>query len=718
VTTRGQIKMMDFGLAKLAAAPTQQSADSEGPTVVLENTLTNPGSTIGTAAYMSPEQARGMELDARTDLFSFGVVLYEMATAAMPFRGSTPALTFVAILQEPPVPPTRLRPDLPHELERIVLTALEKDRDLRYQTAAEIRADLKRVRRDSDSSRSMPRAVAGNQTATYLNPVSGAANESALSGAASPAAPSMASPPSRTTAGPVAAQAAAPSTSPSAAAPSPSSSEYIAQAVKSHKRAAFAILAALGVVALLAAFWLFREKPIDSLAVLPFDNMGGDPSTEYLSDGITESIINTLSQLPKLSVRSFSSVQHLKKRSIGPDEAGRQLKVRAVLTGRLVKRGDGFAVSAELIDVDQNRQIWGSQYTPRATDLQTIQEQISRDISDKLRIQLTGKELARMARQSTTDTVAYQLYLQGRFQWNKRTLEGMQDSIDYFQQAIDKDPQYALAYAGQADAYALLADFSVLPAREVLPKLENAARKAIELDDGLAEAHTSLAWARFHNWDWTAAEKEFKRAIELNASYPTAHAWYGEYLMVLGRFDDAQREMQTALDLNPVSPVLKLALGSRYYYARQFPQALEQIQKTLAAEPGFVPAHVYLGRAWQQTGKYPEAIAEFQKALEASQGDTNELAYLGQGYAAAKQEADARKVLAQLNERSAQTYVQPIAIALIQALLGAKDEAFDYLRKAYEDRSTGLVYLKVDPAWDGIRSDSRFVDILGRVGLK
>jgi Tfp pilus assembly protein PilF len=262
-----------------------------------------------------------------------------------------------------------------------------------------------------------------------------------------------------------------------------------------------------------------------------------------------------------------------------------------------VKRGDGFAISAELIHVGENRQIWGSQYTPRLTDFQSIQEQISREISDKLRLQLTGKDLQRMAHHNTTDTVAYQLYLQGRFQWNKRTLEGMQESIDLFQQAIQKDPQYALAYAGQADSYALLADFSVLPAKEVLPKLESAAQKALQFDDSLAEAHTSLAWARFHNWDWAGAEREFKRAIELNQGYPTAHAWYGEYLMVLGRFDEAGREMARALELNPVSAAINLALGYRLYYARQYPGAVEQLQRTLAAEPSFSAAHVYLGRS-------------------------------------------------------------------------------------------------------------------------
>jgi eukaryotic-like serine/threonine-protein kinase len=687
VTPRGHVKMLDFGLAKMISSATGSSGGeiteaSQMATAAIDELVTSPGSTVGTVAYMSPEQARGEDLDARTDLFSFGVVLYEMVTGALPFPANNVALTFVAILQSTPIPPSRLRTDCSPELERIIAKALEKNRDFRYQNASDLRADLKRLRRDTDTTR------IATQANEAMLPVSSVAVERASSGRQSAAAP--------------VAEASSPS---------------LVAAPKSRMPMVIAAVAALVLIAAGAWYFLLREKPLDSLAVLPFTNVGGDQSTEYLSDGITESIINNLSQLPQLSVRSFSAVAHFRNKDVNPQTAGEELKTRAVLTGRLVRRGDEFAISAELVDVRGNRQIWGSQYTRKVDDMLATQEEISREISEKLRLQMTGADKQKLNKRPTVDAAAYQFYLQGRYQWNKRTLEGLQQSIDYFQQAIQKDAKFALAFAGQADAYALLADFNVLPAREVLPKVKDAAQKALQLDDTLAEAHTSLGWADFHDLDWAGAEKEFKRATELNPSYPTAHSWYGEFLMSQGKFEPALTEMQRAYQLDALSPVLNLALGYRFYYAHQYPQAIEQCQKVLNMDANFAPAHVYLGRAYQQKNDFPEAITEFRKALEISEGDTNELAALGQAYAVSKQEGEARKILDQLKDRSQQTYVQPMWIAVIHLGLGEKDQAFDWMQKAYEDRSAWLVYLKVDPLFDPVRADPRFTDLIRRVGL-
>lgn len=685
VTARG-VKIMDFGLAKVASLDRAGIAQGSAmPTVGVGDLLTSPGSTLGTIAFMSPEQARGEDLDNRSDIFSFGVVLYQMCTNVCPFQGKTSAITFEAILNRDPAPATRLRPDLPAELERIIGKALEKHRNMRYQSAADMLSDLKRLHRDINSGKT-----------SILT------TESLIAAVQAPAQPS---------APPLGAQSSIPVRQ--------STTEHLASDVKLRRRY-FAIAAAVLSIAIAIAAYLYfglRPKPLDSVAVLPFINADGDPNTEYLAEGISESIINTLAQLPRLSVRSFSSVAHYRTKNVDPQSAGRELNVAAIITGRLVHHGDNLSISTELIEVQHNRQLWGYRSEQSVSNMLALQEQIAREVSDRLRLQLTGVEKERLAHHATDDPAAYQMYLQGRYQWNKRTLDGMQQSIDFFQQAIQRDPRYALAHAGLADAYALLAD-AVLPAREVMPRVKSSAAKALELDDSLSEAHTSLAWAKFvHDWDWAGAEREFQRAIELNPSYPTAHNWYGEYLMVMGRTNDALIQLKRAHDLSPQSPVINTALGSYWYYTGDYSQAANQLQKTLAAEPGFVPAHLDLGRTYEQQGSYSQALAEFRKALELSGEGSGELASLGQFYAVSHHDREARNIVDTLKQRSQQTYVQPMWIAGIYAALDGKSEAFAWLQKAYDDRSVSLVYLRIDPVFKALHSDPRFAELVSRLRL-
>ena len=467
-------------------------------------------------------------------------------------------------------------------------------------------------------------------------------------------------------------------------------------------------------------FWLWTGQSggVRSVAVLPFVNVGGDPNAEYLSDGITEGIINNLAQLPNLAVMSRSSVYRYKRPDVDPQAAGRDLKVEAVLMGRVTHRGEQLSVNTELVETRSNRQIWGEQYNRRLTDVMAIQEQISQEISDKLRVRLTGEDKKRLSKHFTENSEAYGLYLKGRYEWNKQTLDGMQTGIEFFQEAIKKDSRYALAYAGLADSYALLADYNVLPAKEVMPRAKTAAMKALEIDDAIPEAHASLGWAKLTlDWDWPGAEKEFKRSLELNPNYATAHEWYAEYLITAGRGDEARASMKRAQDLEPASLPISVSLASTLYYTRQYDQAIEQCHRAILMDPQFKAGHVFLGRALEQKGSYAEAIAELKQALQLSEGDSNELAALGQAHAQSGNRAEAQKILEELMQRSARTYVQPMWIAAIYAALGNKEEAVHWLRQAVGDRSVWLIYLKVEPLFDSLRADPRFAGLVRQAGL-
>ena len=443
---------------------------------------------------------------------------------------------------------------------------------------------------------------------------------------------------------------------------------------------------------------------IDSLAVLPLVNAGANAEMEYLSDGITESIINALSQLPKLRVVARSTVFRYKGREVDEHVVGRELGVRAVLTGRVRHVGDMLRIGIELIDVETDAHLWGEHYNRQLSDIFEVQEEIAREISEKLRMKLTGKERKRLVKRHTENAEAYQLYLKGRYYWNKRTRESLKKGIEYFQQAIEKDSQYALAYTGLADCYNSLNRFGWLSPDEAMPKAKEAAERALAIDGKLAEAHNSRAFvAENYEWDWPLAEREYKRAIELNPNYATAHQWYGEYLAATGRFDEGLEELKQAERLDPLSLIINSDLGLPFFFARQYDEAIEQWRKTVELDPNFWLAHYALALVYEQKGMYEEAISESKKALNLFVDSPWVLGGLGHIYAVSGHRNEAYQVLDELKERAQKCYVSPFDVALIHAGLGETDEALEWLEKAYEERNQWLTWLRVEPRLDGLR---------------
>ena len=454
-----------------------------------------------------------------------------------------------------------------------------------------------------------------------------------------------------------------------------------------------------------------------SLAVLPFINASTEPNTEYLSDGITESIINSLSQLPKLRVVSRATVFRYKGLAVDPQQAGQQLGVRAVLTGRVSQVGDSLTIGAELIDVSSDRHLWGEHYNRKIAGIFDVQEEIAQEISEKLRLKLSGKQKKQLAKRHTVNPDAYQLYLKGRYFWNKRTKDGLEKGIEYFKRSVEQDPSYALAYTGLADCYHLLSSFGVLSPKESVPKAKAAVMMALEMDATLAESHASLARIKtYYEWDWAGAESGFKRAIELNLNYATAHHWYSSYLVLMGRFDEGIAEAKRALELDPLSLAISTGLAARFYFARQYDQAIQQYKTTLELDRDFFGAHI-IGAPYEQKGMYEEAIAEFQIATRLSENDPEVLACLGHAYALSGKRDKAQDVLDELKELSKRRYVQSYDLAVVYVGLGEKDRALKLLGKAYEERDETLVLIKVDPRLDPLRSDPRYAELLRRMGF-
>ncbi|MGZ8844345.1 MAG: protein kinase domain-containing protein [Pyrinomonadaceae bacterium] len=684
----GYIKLLDFGLAKLTL-PLGSTTDAEAATKAMVNT--SAGAVIGTTRYMSPEQAKGTSIDSRTDLWSLGAVLYEMVTRKVPFAGETPTETISLILQREPPPLTIYTNDVPPELERIVTRALTKKREGRYQTAEELLVDLRSLKRKIEGSAELygtapPELHAATST-------DGARVE------------------------PATALTATPAIGPSAVTPNLSSAEYIVSGIKQHKRAAIISLLVLAVGIVGLVFYLRPRHTgvaIESIAVLPFENQNHDPNTEYLSDGVTESIINSLAQLPNVRVIARSSVFRYKGTQTDPLKAGKELGVQAVLTGRLMQRGDNLTISTELLDVRDNKQLWGEQYSEKVSDVLSVQRTIAGQITSNLRLKLSGGEQSRVTKNYTESPEAYQLYLKGRFLWNKRTSESLEKSVEYFDQAIAKDPNYALAYAGLADTWFSRGWYRYVAPKEAYEKARSAATRALEIDERLAEAHAILAAIKSsYEWDWQGAEREFKLAIQLNPNYATAHQRYSLFLPTQGRLDEAISEARKALELDPLSLPINENVGDILYLARRYDLAIEQLRKTIELDPNYGVVHSTLSKVYEAQGLYEESLNE---RLKGSTPET--VAQLKQIYAASGIKGIWKNRLEQLLERSRNNYVSPADIALFYARLNEKDQAFAWLEKALAERSILFNYLVADPRFDNLRGDPRLANLLRRVGLQ
>ncbi|MDQ6652311.1 MAG: protein kinase [Acidobacteriota bacterium] len=695
----GIVKVLDFGLAKLSERTGTGAVDTEAATKALVQT--EPGVVMGTAAYMSPEQARGIDTDARTDIFSLGVVLYEMLAGRAPFAGETTADIISVLLQKEPQPLSTLAPEVPAELQHIVSKALRKDRDERYQTVKSLLVDLKTLQKELDFAAKLERGTAPPElkgSGGEIKSGDGRAAVSTASGAASPI----------TNEGSRASLNAG----------------HIVSEIRQHKRGFIVALSVLILAVVSLSYWFYVKRSrtvnstaIESIAVLPFVNASQDPNADYLSDGIAESLMNSLSQLPNLKVMSRNTTFRYKGKEQEAQKVGRELNVRAVLTGKVQQVGDQVVINVSLDDAVDSHHIWGEQYVRKFADILTVQREIAKEVSTSLRLKLTLVDEQHLAKRSTDNVEAYQLYLKGQYEWKKHTEEDLRKSVEYYYQALTKDPNYALAYAGLAASYTVLGN-SYLPPNETFPKAKAYATKALEIDETLAEAHVVMGAARLlYDWNWAEAERELKRAQALDPNNAEAHNLYGYYLKAMGRLDEANVETRRSQELDPLSLMINTDVGVNSYYARRYDEAIAQNEKTVNLDPRFFIAYLWLGQAYEQKKMYAEAIATFQKGMNEAERHPQLLASLGRAYALAGQPDKAQKALDELREMSKSRYVSPYLIAVVYAGLGDKDQAFAWLEQAYQDRSFFLIWLKVEPRFDSLRDDPRFQDLLRRVGF-
>jgi len=650
------VKVLDFGLAKRLE---DDFVQADADTVSL---VTQSGTLIGTVPYMSPEQVRAEKLDGRSDIFSIGTVLYEMLSGKQPFKFRNPAQSIAAILTSNPQSLKSFRSDVPAELERVVLKCLEKDKERRYQSAGELLVDLKKI------DRSLRLDPSERKTEDV----------------------------------------------------------YSAEVSAWHRMPSLRwLIAALVIAAILvpAAWYLIgsrgsgsnppAHKIISSIAVLPFENENADPEIEYLCDGLTESLLSSLSQLPNMKVIARNSVFHYKGRAMDPKSVGRELDVQAVLMGRVVGSADDYRIDMEIVDVTDNTRVWGKQYNRKLLDLLSTQREMIKSVLDKLRPQFNVAS-DEFAKRMPNNAETYELYLKGRYYWNKRTAEGNAKAREYFQQAILKDPNYALAYAGLADAYLL---DSVWPARVTADRAREAALKALSLDENLAEAHTSMGFinARY-DWKWQEAEKEFLRALELNPNYLVAYNFYADYLSIMGKRTEALEVLKKAQQLDPLSVVISSDIGAHLFIDRQYARSREQIQKSLEWDQSYWQSHYWLGLVYQQQLNYEDSIKELQKAADLSGERPSALAMLGYSYAQSGKKGKARQILKRLNEISKRRNVQPTNMAIVYFGLDERDNGLKWLEKSYEDHDPSLVIIRLS-LFDKFRQDPRFSALSRGMGL-
>jgi len=601
VTPRGQVKVLDFGLAQLLQRGRGAVTSHESQ------------ANAGTLPYMAPEQLTGEPLDARTDVHALGVLLFEMSTGRRPFEAPTTAALMYSVVNAPPPPPRQIKPEISQALESVILKALEKRPERRYATAQALRDDLGRL----------------------------------------------------------------------------DSTEAVAAPVQ-----------------------------ISSLAVLPLENLSGEAAEEFFADGMTEALIGNLAQIGALRVISRTSVMRYKSTRAPLIEIARALRVDAIVEGTVARAGTRVRINAQLIEAATDRHLWAHSYEHDLDDVLALQAEVARAIADEIRVRLTPRESERLSSARPVDPAAYDAYLRGRFQWNRRNAESLRRSVELFEQAIAVDPTYALAWTGLADSYNILGDMNAVAPTTTGPRAKAAARRALELDPQLAEAHTSLAFQHmFNDWDWVAAEREFRHAIELQPSYATAHQWFGEFLTMSGRFDEAEAEARLAGELDPLSTVMAVSHADVLYFSRKFDQALTVLYGTLDVDPTFVQLHTDLGRLCTQMGRHDEAITSFLTGARLNGVEPDTVPGLAYAYAMAGREADARRMLAVLEERRKERFVSPHALAVVHVALGDHDRAFEWLGRAIAERDTALVWIRIHPRLDPLRTDPRFEDLLRRAGV-